>query len=84
MEFYFSDANLTKDRFLKRKADEEPDGCMYFGTLKILKKILKLTYSHHFIIMMSMMMTSAVDSEICTPPYNFKPYCLLDLLVSHS
>jgi len=29
MEFYFSDANLAKDRFLKTLIDASPDGCKY-------------------------------------------------------
>lgn len=29
MEFYFSDANLTKDRFLKKEITSSPDGCKY-------------------------------------------------------
>ncbi len=29
MEFYFSDANLHKDRFLKQLIDQEESGCMY-------------------------------------------------------
>ena len=27
MEFYFSDANLSKDRFLKKEIDQTDDGC---------------------------------------------------------
>jgi hypothetical protein len=27
MEFYFSDSNLTKDRFLKKEITTSPDGC---------------------------------------------------------
>lgn len=28
MEFYFSDANLTKDRFLKKEIENASDGCL--------------------------------------------------------
>ena len=29
IEFYFGDANLSKDRFLKQKIDESEDGCEF-------------------------------------------------------
>ena len=29
MEFYFSDSNLHKDRFLKKAIDATTDGCKY-------------------------------------------------------
>ena len=32
MEFYFSDSNLHKDRFLKKAIDETKDGCKLFST----------------------------------------------------
>ena len=28
MEFYFSDSNLTKDRFLKKEISNSNDGCL--------------------------------------------------------
>lgn len=28
MEFYFSDSNLTKDRFLRKEIENSPDGCL--------------------------------------------------------
>lgn len=30
LEFYFSDSNLTKDRFLKQEIKNSTDGCMFF------------------------------------------------------
>jgi hypothetical protein len=30
MEFYFSDSNLSKDRFLKQEIQKSDDGCEYF------------------------------------------------------
>ncbi len=27
VEFYFSDSNLPKDKFLKERISEDPDGC---------------------------------------------------------
>lgn len=29
MEFWFGDANLRKDRFLKKEIDSTEDGCKY-------------------------------------------------------
>ena len=29
MEFYFSDSNLTKDRFLKKEITSSSEGCIY-------------------------------------------------------
>ena len=31
MEFYFSDANLQKDRFIKKLLTASPDGCQYIN-----------------------------------------------------
>lgn len=31
LEFYFSDSNLTKDRFLKQEIKNSTDGCRLFG-----------------------------------------------------
>ena len=28
MEFYFSDSNLTKDRFLRKEIENSSDGCL--------------------------------------------------------
>ena len=40
MEFYFSDANLQKDRFLKKEIEATKDGCKtfkyYFSKLYII------------------------------------------------
>lgn len=35
MEFYFSDSNLTKDRFLKQEITNSQDGC----NIKFINKI---------------------------------------------
>jgi hypothetical protein len=32
MEFYFSDSNLTKDRFLKKEITTAPEGCNFFSS----------------------------------------------------
>jgi len=30
MEFYFSDSNLNRDRFMKKQIEESKDGCKKF------------------------------------------------------
>lgn len=30
VEFYFGDANIQKDRFMKQKIHEDPEGCNIF------------------------------------------------------
>jgi hypothetical protein len=29
VEFYFGDSNIQKDRFMKQKIQEDPEGCKY-------------------------------------------------------
>ncbi len=43
MEFYFSEANLSKDRFLKQELQSAEDGCMYLKFRLFFKWILYLT-----------------------------------------
>lgn len=43
MEFYFSDANLSKDRFLGRLISQSPcEYYIYFSILKTISKVINL------------------------------------------
>jgi len=39
LEFYFSDSNLNKDRFLKQKIAESPEGWVALGVLSTFNKV---------------------------------------------
>ncbi|PVD39030.1 hypothetical protein C0Q70_01657 [Pomacea canaliculata] len=45
MEFYFGDANINKDRFMKQHLDNAPDGYLPLSLFLKFAKILKLTSS---------------------------------------
>lgn len=44
MEFYFSDSNLTKDRFLKKEVTNSADGCKIFVRSFYLNKTTFVFY----------------------------------------
>jgi hypothetical protein len=43
MEFYFSDSNLSKDRFLKQEIKSNSDGCNFIKNLTF-SKYFKITF----------------------------------------